>query len=102
PDYGIVSAGSFPVKKFDGAKFPFVQDSLTFTFSGATGLDLAKLTGFRFFFGTNGNSLTGTPVPHPIVVTSIAPEPSMFGVAALGAAGMLAYASLRRRVSRKL
>ena len=84
------------MKKFDRSEFPFIQDSLTFRFSGATGLDLAELTSFRFFFGTNGNNLTETPEAPPRIA-AIAPEPSTLGGAVAGSIGMLAYALLRRR-----
>jgi len=86
PDYGIISG---PGSSVSGSKFPFIENSLTFTLSGASGLDLSKLSNFRFFFGTDGGNLT-TP-------QSVAPEPSSLGIAALGALGMLCYARRRRR-----
>ena len=91
PDYGIAAAGSFP-GGFGGSpnQYPYIQDSLTFTFSGATGLDLSKLTNVQFFFGTNGDYFAGKP--------DAVPEPSTLAIAGLGALGLIGYGLRRRRV----
>jgi hypothetical protein len=83
PGYGIVAAGTFDGTNgvsFGGSQFPFVQDSLTFTFSGAAGLSDANIANVKFLFGTDGtgivNASPGSPNPAPgglVLLASAAP-----------------------------
>ncbi len=60
PDYGIVGAGTFP-GSIDGSKYPFIQDSLTFTFTGVSGFTDADIDNVMFLFGSQGDGyLDGT------------------------------------------
>ncbi|HLO41730.1 MAG TPA: XDD4 family exosortase-dependent surface protein [Phycisphaerales bacterium] len=68
PNYGVVAAGTFDGTNvaFGGSQFPFIQGSVTLTFSGATGMDLAKLANVQILFGTDGTgNITTTKVPAP-------------------------------------
>ena len=88
PDYGIVAANTFDGTNvaFGGSQFPFIQDSLTFTFfTGVSGISEDAISGVEFLFGTDG---TGRVV---------VPEPSTFGLLAIGGLAMLAR---RRRSAR--
>ncbi len=64
--YGIVANGTNI--NLDGMKnhHPFAENSVTFVFSGASGLDLSQLTDLKAYFGTNGCGVGGTAaVPEP-------------------------------------
>lgn len=68
PNYGIVSAGTFNGSNvpFGGSQFPFIQNSLTLSFSGATGITNSQFGNVRFLFGTDGTGvITGQQVPAP-------------------------------------
>jgi hypothetical protein len=99
-DYGIVSNdtpnGTFPAPpgsgtsgSFNASAFPLIQDTLTFTLTGISGVSQSQITDVRFLFGTEG---TG-------IITAV-PEPGSFTLAAIGlaAAGLV---GLRRRMRRK-
>jgi len=95
-DYGIVSNdppnGTFPAPpgsgtsgSFNASAFPLIQDTLTFTLTGISGVTQSQITNVKFLFGTDG---TG-------IITTV-PEPGSFALAGigLGAAGLV---GLRRR-----
>lgn len=68
PDYGIVAANTFNGTNvaFGGSQFPFAQDSLTFTFSGASGVSESQIANVDLLFGTDGTGIVTTvPVPEP-------------------------------------
>jgi hypothetical protein len=98
PDYGIVSDGTFDGSNlpFGGAKYPFVQNSLTFSFSGASGLNESKITNVILLFGTSGTGIVSAipEVPPPASVAT--PEPATLTIWSLGALGC-AIATYRRR-----
>jgi len=83
PNYGIVSAGTFNGTNvsFSGSQFPFVQDSMTFTFSGIAGFTEAQISNVKLLFGTDGTGVIQT-VPTP---------------GALALAGLAGVVSVRRR-----
>jgi hypothetical protein len=89
PDYGIVAAGTFGGADvvFGGGKFPFVQDSLTFTFAGAAGVSESQIRNVKFLFGTDGTGVvpagSDSPAPAPAGAVLFG-----LGVAALGGAGL--------------
>lgn len=66
PNYGIVAAGTFDGTNvsFGGSQFPFVQASLTLTFSGAAGLSEAQIENVLLLFGTDGRGVV-TTIPEP-------------------------------------
>jgi len=66
PNYGIVSAGTFNGTNvsFGGSQFPFVQDSMTFTFTGIAGFTEAQISNVKLLFGTDGTGVIQT-VPTP-------------------------------------
>ncbi|HVT27519.1 MAG TPA: XDD4 family exosortase-dependent surface protein [Lacipirellulaceae bacterium] len=70
PDYGIVAAGTFDGSNvsFAGSKFPFIQKSLTFTFSGIAGISESQISNVQFLFGTDGTGLVTSTVPEPHAV----------------------------------
>lgn len=77
PDYGIAAAGAFPTTTFGGSKFPFIQNSLTFTFSGASGLDLNDIASVKLIFGTAAPGLINTELEDDDTGTSgTVPEPA--------------------------
>jgi hypothetical protein len=94
-DYGIVSNGTFPAPpgsgtsgSFNASAFPLIQDTLTFTLTGASGVSQTQITNVKFLFGTDGTGLiTTTPEPGSLALAGI-------GLAAAGLVG------LRRRVRR--
>jgi hypothetical protein len=68
PNYGIVAPGTFNGTNvpFGGSQFPFIQDTLVFTFTGIAGVSESQIAGVKFLFGTNG--------------TGIVPEPATMGL----------------------
>ena len=98
-DYGIVSNnppnGTFPAPpgsgtsgSFNASAFPLIQDTLTFTLTGISGVSQSQITDVKFLFGSDG---TG-------IITAV-PEPGSFTLAGIGlaAAGLV---GLRRRMRR--
>ena len=68
PNYGIVAAGTFDGSNvsFGGSQFPFIQNSLTLTFSGASGLSESAIANVKFLFGTDGTGVVGgNLIPAP-------------------------------------
>jgi hypothetical protein len=94
PNYGIVAAGTFDGTKvpFGGSQFPFIQDSLTFTFSGIAGVSESQFSGVKFLFGTDG---TGIVPPPPGGPPPGLPEPTSVAVWSL-LVGIAAFLSSRR------
>lgn len=71
PNYGIVAANTFDGTNvsFGGAQFPFVQNSLTLTFSGISGISESQLANVRLLFGTSGEGvITTVPAPGAIAL----------------------------------
>jgi len=66
PNYGIVAANTFDGTNvsFGGAQFPFIQNKLVLTFSGASGVNESQLANVRLLFGTDGTGVV-TTVPAP-------------------------------------
>ena len=66
PNYGIATNGSFP-GGFGGSQYPFIQDSLTFTFLlSSSSVSESSINDVFFLFGTNnspGGVFAGTPTP---------------------------------------
>lgn len=83
PNYGVVAAGTFDGTNvsFGGSQFPFIQNSITLTFSGASGLAESKIGNVKLLFGTDGTGVV-TTVPAP---------------AAVALSGISSLALLRRR-----
>lgn len=67
PNYGIVAAGTFDGTNvaFGGSQFPFVQNSMTFTFSGVSGISESQITNVKLLFGTDGSGIIQANVPAP-------------------------------------
>lgn len=68
PNYGIVAAGTFDGTNvsFGGSQYPFVQNSVTFTFSGVSGFTEAQITNVKLLFGTDGTGvIESVKVPTP-------------------------------------
>lgn len=68
PNYGIVAANTFDGTNvsFGGSQFPFIQDSMIFTFSGISGVSEAQIENVQILFGTDGTGIiTMTKVPEP-------------------------------------
>lgn len=82
PNYGIVAPGTFDGTNvvFGGSQFPFIQDSMTFTFTGVSGISESQISNVTLLFGTDGTGVVQTPSP---AATSL-----------IGLAGLVA---LRRR-----
>ncbi|MBL8887621.1 MAG: PEP-CTERM sorting domain-containing protein [Phycisphaerales bacterium] len=84
PNYGIVAAGTFTGSSsvsFGGSQYPFVQNSLTFTFTGVSGVAESQIGGVKLLFGTDG---TG--------VIQAVPAPGSLALVGLGA-----FAAVRKR-----
>ncbi|MBX3388675.1 MAG: PEP-CTERM sorting domain-containing protein [Phycisphaeraceae bacterium] len=83
PNYGIVAAGTFDGSNvsFGGSQYPFIQNSMTFTFSGVAGFTEAQIANVKLLFGTDGTGIIQT-VPTP---------------GALALVGLGAVACVRRR-----
>ncbi len=96
PNYGIVAAGTFDGTNvaFSGSQFPFVQDSLTFTFTGASGLNESQISDVKLLFGTDGTGVVGATTGPSITAV---PEPSSVMLGLSAAAGLSGFASWRRR-----
>jgi hypothetical protein len=93
PDYGIVADGTFP-GPFGGSRFPFIQRSLTFTFTGASGLSEGDVGNVKLLFGGDGSGVVdATPT------TASNPEPSTLALTLLGALGLAGWGARRRRAS---
>ncbi len=97
PDYGIATNGSFP-GGFGGSQYPFIQDSLTFTFLLSSGsVSDSSINDVFFLFGTNnspGGVFPGTPgTPNHNPSDSSVPEPTslvIWGVVSAATAGAVA------------
>ena len=81
--YGVATTG------FNDSAFPLIQDTLTFTLTGISGVSQSQITNVKFLFGTDG---TG------IITTMAVPEPGTFALAGigLGAAGLVGLRRGRR------
>ncbi len=85
PNYGLVAAGTFT----DGGSahnkpnsLPFVQTSVTFTFTFTGTLTEAQIVGAKFLVGTGGDYFAATerdPVNAPLI-----PEPASLAIWSLG------------------
>lgn len=67
PNYGIVSAGTFDGTNvvFGGSQFPFIQTSLTLTFTGVNGVSESQISNVNLLFGTDGTGVVVARVPTP-------------------------------------
>ena len=69
PNYGIVAANTFDGTNvsFGGSQFPFIQDSMAFTFTGVSGVGESQIKNVQLLFGTDGTGIitTNDPVPEP-------------------------------------
>lgn len=75
PNYGIVAAGTFDGTNvaFGGSQFPFVQNSMTFTFSGISGFTEAQISNVKLLFGTDGTGIITTiPTPGSLALVGLA------------------------------
>ena len=90
PNYGLIADGTSLAHGFP--RFPYIDNSLTFSFSGATGLMDSSFVDVNLLFGTNG---TGVIDPPPPAV----PEPGSITLAVMAIACVAAFA--RRRIGRK-
>jgi hypothetical protein len=95
-DYGIVSNGTFPAPPGSGTSgsfnlgFPLIQDTLTFTLTGISGVSQSQITNVKFLFGTSGEGIvTGTAVPEPSTI--------VLALAALVPLGVIQLHRARRR-----
>ncbi|HRJ48955.1 MAG: hypothetical protein KF787_04265 [Phycisphaeraceae bacterium] len=73
PNHGIVAAGTFDGTNvaFGGALFPFIQNSLTLTFSGASGISESQIANVLLLFGTDGQGIVETPAPGAAVLAAM-------------------------------
>ncbi|MBX3354971.1 MAG: PEP-CTERM sorting domain-containing protein [Phycisphaeraceae bacterium] len=77
PNYGIVANNTFDGTSvpFGGAQFPFIQNSLVLTFSGASGLNEMQIGNVRLLFGTDGTGMIDTqtiPAPGALALLALA------------------------------
>ena len=77
-DYGIVADGTFDGTNlpFSGSRFPFIQNSLTFSFSGASGLSENDITNVILLFGTDGTGIISATPPQLDPAPAPIPEPT--------------------------
>lgn len=94
-NYGLIATGTSLAHGFP--RFPYIENSLTFTFSGALGLTDSQFTNVHLLFGTDGTGVI-TPPPPEVNIHST-PEPGTLALAAMGGVGMLFMA--RRRKAQK-
>jgi hypothetical protein len=75
PNYGLITgdAGGNVRSDFGGSQFPFIMSSLTFEFSGASGLNESDISGVKLLFGTQAGPLMDTTLITPV---QSVPEPS--------------------------
>lgn len=75
PDYGIVAANTFDGTNvsFGGSQFPFIQRSLTLTFTGVNGISESQIGNVRLLFGTDGTGvITTVPAPGAVALLVVA------------------------------
>lgn len=74
PNYGIVAAGTFDGTNvaFGGSQFPFVQNSMTFTFTGVLGFTEAQIGNVSLLFGTDGTGIVRVPAPGSLALVGLA------------------------------
>ncbi|HEY7313481.1 MAG TPA: XDD4 family exosortase-dependent surface protein [Gemmataceae bacterium] len=94
PDYGIVAPNTFPSSSFGGSKFPFIQNSLTFTFNiTGSSFTASDINSVDLLFGTSGTGIIHT---HEVVAPA-PPSIVLCGFGCLCLAGFL-IVSRRRKV----
>lgn len=73
PNHGIVAAGTFDGTNvsFGGGLYPFIQNSLTLTFSGASGINESQIANVLLLFGTDGTGIVETPAPGAAVLAAM-------------------------------
>jgi len=74
PNYGIVANDTFDGTNvaFGGSQFPFIQRSLTLTFTGANGVSESQLANVRILFGTDGTGvITTVPAPGALALLAL-------------------------------
>jgi hypothetical protein len=85
PDYGIVGASTFP-GSIDGSKFPFIQNSVLFTFGVSSGsFAETDINGVTLFFGTDGTGDVPATCIRGCTAQQV-PEPSPLALLGVGAA----------------
>jgi len=96
-NYGLIATGTSLAHGFP--KFPYIENSLTFTFSGALGLTDSQFDNVKLLFGTDGTGLINAPPPEPEVNIHSTPEPGTLALAAMGGVG-LCFAARRRKLQK--
>ncbi len=74
PNYGIVAAGTFDGTNvsFGGSQYPFVQNSMTFTFTGVAGISESQIGNVKLLFGTDGTGIIETiPTPGSLALVGL-------------------------------
>jgi hypothetical protein len=101
PNYGIVAANTFggAATAFSGSRFPFIQNSLTFTFTGFSGVTESQIGNVKLLFGTDGTGVIGAYADAPAAPAAV-PEPSSVLLGLSEAAGLVGFAVWRRRFRR--
>ncbi len=105
PDYGIATNGSFP-GGFGGSQYPFIQDSLTFTFLLSSGsVSDSQINDVFFLFGTNdgGGVIAGKLESSAGGTDSTLPEPTslaVWGIVSAATAGAVAMRKQKRNRAR--